>query len=72
MTTRQGDEPEALIQFLCATGHADDMLHNASIAMREAKRAGGGQLALFDPAMRERAARRGGMESELRLALAQQ
>ena len=54
-----------------ATGQADDVLHNASIAMREAKRAGGGQLALFEPAMRERAALRGSLESELRLALDQ-
>ena len=55
-----------------ATGHADEVLQNASIAMREAKRAGGGRLALFQPAMRERAARRGNMESELRQALEQQ
>ncbi|MCW5644732.1 MAG: EAL domain-containing protein [Rhodoferax sp.] len=55
-----------------AIGHADDVLHNASIAMREAKLAGGGRWVLFEPAMRERAALRGSLEFELRQALDQQ
>lgn len=48
---------------------ADMLLQDASIAMAEAKRAGGARHALFDPAMRERAQKRGGMEAELRQAL---
>ncbi|WP_151633614.1 putative bifunctional diguanylate cyclase/phosphodiesterase [Noviherbaspirillum aerium] len=48
---------------------ADMLLQDASIAMAEAKRAGGSRHALFDPAMRERAQKRGGMEAELRQAL---
>lgn len=48
---------------------ADMLLQDASIAMVEAKRAGGARHALFDPAMRERAQKRGGIEAELRQAL---
>ncbi|NEX59845.1 putative bifunctional diguanylate cyclase/phosphodiesterase [Noviherbaspirillum galbum] len=48
---------------------ADDVIQNASIAMAEAKRAGGAGYRLYDPAMRERAKRRGELESELRTAL---
>jgi len=50
---------------------ADGVLQDASIAMVEAKRAGGGRYCVFEPAMRERAARRNSVESDLRLALAQ-
>ncbi len=51
------------------TGNADVLLQNASIAMVEAKRAGGARHAIFDPGMRERAEQRGGTEAELRKAL---
>jgi EAL domain-containing protein (putative c-di-GMP-specific phosphodiesterase class I) len=44
-------------------------LQDASIAMVEAKRAGGARYVIFEPAMQERAARRGGTEAELRRAL---
>jgi predicted signal transduction protein with EAL and GGDEF domain len=50
-------------------GGADTLLQNASVAMREAKRAGRGCFVMFEPAMQERAARRGGIEFELRRAL---
>lgn len=53
-----------------ASGDADALLRNAGIAMREAKRAGGAGYAVFEPSMRERAVRRGGIESDLRRALA--
>ena len=50
----------------------DDVLHDASIAMVEAKRAGGNRCVAFEPAMRERAARRAGIEAELRQALVEE
>jgi EAL domain-containing protein (putative c-di-GMP-specific phosphodiesterase class I) len=53
-----------------AGGDADTALQDASIAMVEAKRSGGGRYVIFEPAMRERAARRGGVEADLRSALA--
>jgi diguanylate cyclase (GGDEF)-like protein len=54
-----------------APGDADGVLQDASIAMVDAKRAGGGRLCVFEPVMRERAARRSSVESDLRLALMQ-
>jgi diguanylate cyclase (GGDEF)-like protein len=48
---------------------ADAVLLDASIAMVEAKHAGGASFAMFNPAMRERAEMRGGIEAELRNAL---
>jgi len=48
---------------------AGEMLRDASIAMVEAKRAGGNHCTSFEPAMRERAARRADIESDLRQAL---
>lgn len=48
---------------------ADEILQDASIAMHDAKRAGGGRYCLFEPAMRQRAATRGTIEAELRRAL---
>ena len=51
-------------------GDADGVLRDASIAMAEAKRAGGGRCVAFREEMRERAARRQDMEEQLRLALA--
>jgi diguanylate cyclase (GGDEF)-like protein len=48
---------------------AGEMLRDASIAMIEAKRAGGARCTLFQPLMRERAARRADIESDLRTAL---
>ncbi|SNS87461.1 diguanylate cyclase (GGDEF) domain-containing protein [Noviherbaspirillum humi] len=48
---------------------ADILLQDANIAMAEAKRAGGARFCLFEPEMRERAVRRGGIEAELRRAL---
>ena len=52
-----------------AHGDADAVLRDASIAMAEAKRQGGARYALFETAMRERLARRGDLEAELRRAL---
>ncbi|MCZ2499100.1 EAL domain-containing protein [Xylophilus sp. Kf1] len=51
------------------TGDADAVLQDASIAMREAKQAGGARYRVFEPAMHERALRRGVVEIELRRAL---
>lgn len=47
----------------------DELLRDAGIAMVEAKRAGGNRHVVFDPGMRERAARRADIEAELRQAL---
>ncbi|TWI65380.1 diguanylate cyclase (GGDEF)-like protein [Pseudoduganella lurida] len=47
----------------------DELLRDAGIAMREAKRAGGARHVRFEAAMRERAARRNDIEMELRQAL---
>ena len=52
------------------TGDADLLLQDASIAMSEAKHEGGARYAVFDASMRERAMRRGGIESDLRAGLA--
>jgi len=52
-----------------ASDLAGEMLRDASIAMVEAKRAGGNFCTMFEPAMRERAARRADIESDLRQAL---
>ncbi len=49
--------------------NADIVLQLASIAMAEAKSAGGARFAVFEPAMQIRAARRGEMEAELRRAI---
>jgi diguanylate cyclase (GGDEF)-like protein len=61
-----------LVRSGLPAGDPDGMLQDASIAMIEAKRAGGGRYCVFEPAMRERAARRNSIESDLRLALAQE
>lgn len=50
---------------------ADGVLQDASIAMVEAKRAGGARFIVFDAAMRERAAHQGAKESDLRRALSE-
>jgi len=51
-------------------GHeADTVIQDASIAMVEAKRAGGARYQVFEPDMRERAAKRGSIEVDLRIAL---
>jgi diguanylate cyclase (GGDEF)-like protein len=55
-----------------AIGDAYAVLQDASIAMVEAKRAGGARYVVFQPEMQERAARRGDLESELRKAIAQE
>ena len=52
-----------------AGADAGAMLRDASIAMVEAKRAGGARCIAFETAMRERAARRADIESDLRQAL---
>jgi predicted signal transduction protein with EAL and GGDEF domain len=54
-----------------AAGDADDVLRDASIAMMEAKRAGGARYVVFEPLMHQRAVRRGGIEADLRRALAE-
>jgi diguanylate cyclase (GGDEF)-like protein len=51
------------------SGDADAVLQHASLAMAEAKRAGGSRCLTFDPAMRDRVLRRSDIESELRRAL---
>jgi len=48
---------------------AEALLQDASLAMREAKRGGGGRHCVFAPQMRERAWRRANLEGDLRLAL---
>ena len=53
-----------------AAQDADGVINDASIAMVEAKRAGGGCYRMFEPAMQARAAARGSIEAELRTALA--
>jgi predicted signal transduction protein with EAL and GGDEF domain len=50
----------------------DAAIRDASIAIIEAKRAGGARHVVFEPAMRERAARRADIEAQLRLALAEE
>jgi predicted signal transduction protein with EAL and GGDEF domain len=53
-------------------GDADEAMRDASIAMIEAKRAGGARHVLFEAEMRERAARRADIEEQLRTALAEE
>ncbi len=53
-----------------AAPSAEAVLQDASLAMREAKAAGGARYCLFASAITERARHRGVIESELRLALA--
>jgi diguanylate cyclase (GGDEF)-like protein len=50
-------------------GSADALMLDASLAMGEAKRAGGAGYSLFDPAMKLRAARRATIETDLRGAV---
>ena len=52
-----------------ASGDPDTLLQNASIAMRESRRAGGDCYVVFEPSMQERATRMGDIESDLRRAL---
>ncbi|MCI4677781.1 EAL domain-containing protein [Rhodoblastus acidophilus] len=47
----------------------EDMLKDAEIAMRHAKRDGGGRIEVFRPSMRAQGANRQALESELRRAL---
>jgi EAL domain-containing protein (putative c-di-GMP-specific phosphodiesterase class I) len=60
------DDPEITLR------EPDDVLRDAGIAMVEAKRAGGNRHVVFAPSMRERAARRAGIEAELRQALVEE
>jgi diguanylate cyclase (GGDEF)-like protein len=53
-----------------AKADAKAVVQDASIAMAEAKRAGGNRHVVFEPEMGERAARRGSIESDLRAGLA--
>ena len=48
---------------------ADSVLQDASLAMREAKRAHGARYCVFEPLMKEQAWRRGSIEGELRRAI---
>jgi diguanylate cyclase (GGDEF)-like protein len=50
---------------------ADGLVQQASIAMVEAKRCGGGRYVVFEPRMQERSARRSSIEVDLRRALAE-
>ncbi len=52
-----------------AADDADTVLQDAGIAMHEAKRSGGARYALFTSPMKEAAARRARLESDLRRAL---
>ena len=52
-----------------AEGDADAVMRDASLAMVEAKRTGGARCVIFEPGMREQAARRGGIEEDLRLGI---
>lgn len=52
-----------------AASDADAVLQDASIAMIEAKRAGGSRYAIFEPAMQARVAQRGSIEADLRIAI---
>jgi diguanylate cyclase (GGDEF)-like protein len=54
-----------------ASGCADTVLQDASIAMVGAKRAGGARNVFFDPAMRGQAEQRSGLEADLRRAIAE-
>ena len=54
-----------------AAASADAVLQDASLAMREAKRAGGARFCVFAPLIKERAWRRGSVETELRVALSE-
>jgi diguanylate cyclase (GGDEF)-like protein len=58
-----------LVTLSGAVPMADDVLRDAGIAMVAAKAEGGGRCVVFQQQMREQAARRGGVEAELRLAL---
>lgn len=49
----------------------DDLIRDADIAMYEAKRAGHGDYAIFDPAMHEMAVARLALQTDLRLAVQQ-
>lgn len=51
---------------------AGEMVRDASIAMIEAKRAGGARCVQFETAMRDRAARRADIEADLRQALVEE
>jgi diguanylate cyclase (GGDEF)-like protein len=51
---------------------AGEMVRDASIAMIEAKRAGGARTVQFETAMRDRAARRADIEADLRQALVEE
>ncbi len=55
-----------------ASGDADAVMQDASIAMVEAKRAGGGRYVVFETAMQAAALLRSRTEAQLRQALAQQ
>ncbi|WP_312517219.1 bifunctional diguanylate cyclase/phosphodiesterase [Massilia sp.] len=55
-----------------AASDPDAVLRDAGIAMVEAKRAGGNRHTVFDPGMRERAARRADIEADLRQALTEE
>ena len=60
-----------VVTRLHAATTADALLQDASLAMREAKRSGGARFCVFVPLMKELAWRRGSLETELRLALAE-
>jgi len=52
-----------------ATGEPDAILQDANLAMQDAKRAGGNRYSAFSPMMKETAARRARVESDLRRAI---
>jgi len=54
-----------------AGGDAEEVLLEASIAMHEAKRAGGARYGMFQPGMKQRASQRGALEIDLRRAIAE-
>jgi diguanylate cyclase (GGDEF)-like protein len=58
-----------IVQRANAAADADAVLYDASLAMAEAERAGGGRYVVFDQAMLLRATERSALEAELRRAL---
>jgi predicted signal transduction protein with EAL and GGDEF domain len=69
---RNGHQPSVSIGISQSLGRdtsSDDLIRDADIAMYEAKRAGHGDYAIFDPWMHEVAVARLALQTDLRLAV---
>lgn len=67
-----GDDSDAHGAPVAARLASDQfVLLEASIAMHEAKRAGGARYGIFQPGMKQRASQRGALETDLRRAIAE-